>query len=712
MALEVEKSSFEVPLSVKAKCNGRWNYTELDYPDIASKVHQLSDADDEEPLSKGTKDEDSVVVEGSGHTVPALSQKIKKYHKVSLIPSDRFCKIKAKAKYVERQPLISKTTYGHDVPQHFSSTGLHSEKPQFSQLKTVCSNSTEPLQGLLKLPAVLPNRTMDSNLYSPTSKSLHNLDADCNTSWMSFTPYSSTPNHLSGNRTTRIDTSVSIFPKTSNSLQPPEDTEEQQEITRSKSFLATGASAPWYLPSSSDPEENSLLRTHKLIPVDNGSLVGQGRKMSSFQADYWACAIPDSLPPSPDRQSPHWNPNKEYEDLLDYTYPLRPKYKLAKNLKGVVHNSSVHDSGIDLDSLSISPESTLKSVSMQGQEHSAVGILSTQRFSAPLLKKPECSGPVSLCRLSPVGKVSFVDGSPSTGMSREMMHSLSPRNTGTCLSDSTNIGEGGWNTRGHDAPTKSSTPSSFIRSTKVLPLQVCSSDEEYLSLPPRLKELETLAQQLTDLSLTLRKPGHDSVQDRCPCINVNGELFLPEVHGDCGGNESQWDMHYDSSHARSSQENEDLLSNQGFRDHGSMQKETASTDTVETRCLGFLENESHHVIQEKDHYRDSLAQCIKELKKNLADHQALTGSVLQNGERLLKCMTSNSPILQNTLGLIAKQSEELESHAERLYESILAAMDSLGTSLKKCDAQTAAQVESSKWVTPIAVELVSQSLEE
>ncbi|KAJ6659581.1 hypothetical protein lerEdw1_018550 [Lerista edwardsae] len=701
MTLEVEKSPFDV----KAKCHGRWNFAdlEMDYPDFTRKVRQPSEAGDEEPLPIGTEDEDSIVVEGTGHAVPGLSQRNQKHHK-------------------------------------------------FAQLKTECSNSIELLQGLQEFSA------MDSELYSPTPKSLRNINADCNTSQTSLTStpkhsYSSAPKHLSGNRVSHVNAAVSIFPKTSTSLQPPEDTDfDQQEIPCSKSFLAARTSAPWYLPSSSDSEEKSLLRTRQLISVDNGSLVGHGMKMSSFQADYWACAIPDSLPPSPDRQSPHWNPNKEYEDLLDYTYPLRPKYKFAKTSKCAVHNSFAHDSGVDLDSLSISPESTLKSTSMQGQEHSTAGIQSAQRFSAPLLKKPECSVPISLCRLSPVGKVSFADGSGSTGL----MHSLSPRDIGSGLSDSTYIGEGGWNTRGHDPLTKSSTPNSFIRSTRVLPLQQgCSSDEEYLSLPPRLKELETLAQQLTDLSLAIRKPGYGHVQDKFPSISVNREQFLPEMPGDCSGNESLWEMYCDSTLARSSQDHgvEDLLRNQGCRDNGSTQKEIASTDTLETQCLEFLKTESHHVIQEKDHSRDSLAQCIKifccqleelicwlhkvaevtdnwippkpdienvkaslqnylEFKKDLAGHQALTGSVLQNGERLLKCMASNSPILQNTLGLITKQTEELESHAERFYESVLAAMDSLGTNLKNSDARTGVKVDSSKWVTPVGMEFVPHSLEE
>ncbi|RLW07088.1 hypothetical protein DV515_00003927 [Chloebia gouldiae] len=63
-----------------------------------------------------------------------------------------------------------------------------------------------------------------------------------------------------------------------------------------------------------------------------------------------------------------------------------------------------------------------------------------------------------------------------------------------------------------------------------------------------------------------------------------------------------------------------------------------------------------------------------EFRKDVADHQSLTESVLERGEALLDCMASNSPALKETLALIAKQSEELESHAEHLYKSILAAL--------------------------------------
>lgn len=93
-----------------------------------------------------------------------------------------------------------------------------------------------------------------------------------------------------------------------------------------------------------------------------GDAPGLSRRHLSFQAEYWACVLPDSLPPSPDRHSPHWNPNKEYEDLLDYTYPLRPRPRLPKHVDShVLADPVLQDSGVDLDSFSVSPASTLKS---------------------------------------------------------------------------------------------------------------------------------------------------------------------------------------------------------------------------------------------------------------------------------------------------------------------------------------------------------------
>lgn len=55
-----------------------------------------------------------------------------------------------------------------------------------------------------------------------------------------------------------------------------------------------------------------------------------GLTSSSFDGDcthrenYWACAIPRTPPPAVDRRSRSLDPDRVYQALLDYTYPLRP----------------------------------------------------------------------------------------------------------------------------------------------------------------------------------------------------------------------------------------------------------------------------------------------------------------------------------------------------------------------------------------------------
>ncbi|KAL4693822.1 hypothetical protein H8959_013087 [Pygathrix nigripes] len=73
----------------------------------------------------------------------------------------------------------------------------------------------------------------------------------------------------------------------------------------------------------------------------------------------------------------------------------------------------------------------------------------------------------------------------------------------------------------------------------------------------------------------------------------------------------------------------------------------------------------------------SSLQLYRQFKKDIDEHQSLTESVLQKGEILLQCLLENTPVLEDVLGRIAKQSGELESHADRLYDSILASLDTL-----------------------------------
>ncbi|NXS88133.1 CEP68 protein, partial [Erpornis zantholeuca] len=453
--------------------------------------------------------------------------------------------------------------------------------------------------------------------------------------------------------------------------------------------------------------------------------VGRIREISSYQADYWACAIPDSLPPSPDRSSPHWNPNKEYEELLDYAYPLKPRYKL-----GSMPDSFFDDSGIGLDSFSTSPEGVSRSTSIYGRAGQARGsrenglcefVASAERFSTPKPGKRGFSGGGSYHEPLPIAKASFARSAsshPSRGFAEDVrVEASGPSSPGCPAADRRS-----WAARGSPCPNytgQAKSTSRFLPTMGVLPLRKeWEGDEEFLSLPPRLQELEKLAQFLSNLSLTLRTPGHDhhnqphhstSRQPRssrlAPFREARGRDDRGNVEG-CGG---LWQHH---SSRKPSWENTELYGWIHRDPLRGLHLPTGLRDTLDGMYLNEPRVKGH---PKKSQRSESLVQCVKmfccqleelirwlynvadvtgswvppspdaesvsaslhrylEFRKDVADHRSLTESVLERGEALLDCMASNSPALKDTLGLIAKQSEELESHAEHLYESILAAV--------------------------------------
>ncbi|OWK57589.1 Centrosomal protein [Lonchura striata] len=330
----------------------------------------------------------------------------------------------------------------------------------------------------------------------------------------------------------------------------------------------------------------------------DGSSVGRIREISSYQADYWACAIPDSLPPSPDRSSPHWNPNKEYEDLLDYAYPLKPR---STSIYGRVGQA-------------------------RGSRENGLWefVASAERFSTPRPGKRGCSGTGSYFEPSPIAKASFAR-SASSHLSRGFAkdESSGPSSPGHLAANGRS-----WDTRGSSCPNYTGqvkSTSGFLPTTGMLPLRKeWESDEEFLSLPPTLKELESLAQFLSNLSLTIRTPGNRSVT---PFLCFVEQMFCCQL--------------------------EELI-----------------------RWLYTVVDVTGSWVPPSPDAESVLASLRRylEFRKDVADHRSLTESVLERGEALLDCMASNSPALKDTLALIAKQSEELESHAEHLYKSILAAV--------------------------------------
>ncbi|NXO71319.1 CEP68 protein, partial [Phainopepla nitens] len=459
--------------------------------------------------------------------------------------------------------------------------------------------------------------------------------------------------------------------------------------------------------------------------LDGRSAVGRGREISSSQADYWACAIPDSLPPSPDRSSPHWDPNKEYEDLLDYAYPLKPRYRLGRTPEPLLH-----DSGIGLDSSTASPEGMSRSTSIHGRTGQARGsrenglwefLAPAERFSTPRPGKRGCSGAGSYSEPLPIAKASFarsVSSHPSRSFAKDVrVESPGPSSPGRPAA-----GGRSWDTRGSPCPNYTGqvkSTSRLLPTTGVLPLRKeWEGDEEFLSLPPRLQELERLAQFLSSLSLTIRTPVHDhhnlpqdstSKQPLSSRLSPFGEVRGRDDRGNIEDYAGLWQHH---SSRKPSWENTESYGWIHRDPPQGLHLPAGLRDTLDGMYLNEPRVKGH---PKKSQQSESLIQCVKlfccqleelirwlyavvdvtgswvppspeaesvlaslrrylELRKDMADHRSLTESVLERGEALLECMASNSPALKDTLALIAKQSEELESHAEHLYKSILAAV--------------------------------------
>lgn len=220
----------------------------------------------------------------------------------------------------------------------------------------------------------------------------------------------------------------------------------------------------------------------------------KGRTMSPHQANYWACAIPKSLPPSPDRHSAGWDPNREYQTLLDYTYPLRPghvsEWKTSEHQGDSLLQTdpNLQDSGIELDHL-CSPSSLpglgaglMRRTGTHGEDQSSPDLRGS-RSSDGLLSENHHS------RTDPVGlSLESLDCGMNTG------------------------GNNHYTRKGHHHQlhgVSSSTSTAARRSTSVLPRSRCvcrDLDEEFWPLPDQLEELQHLSQQVSNGGTSVWSP--------------------------------------------------------------------------------------------------------------------------------------------------------------------------------------------------------------
>ncbi|XP_055666842.1 centrosomal protein of 68 kDa isoform X5 [Falco peregrinus] len=605
MAVDMGKSLSEASLSGKAEGDGRWDCAEGETDSLC----WLLGTEEAKPCSQGTE---KVAMSRRSHLGAGVTQGGSSYcQEVSSASASRFPR--ARASLSEAGTLVCGGADGGDVPHRGSHQCLSSEEQQVK-----APSRWEPAPG--------PPRRRSSAEESILAGSCHDALASRQSRRPGAqSPFSSTPELLR--------------PQTP----PSPESALRSRSASSFSTLSSEGNSP-----SEGPPRRWLAGTDLPSPAAARDLCWRGvaaagraprvprpfsllriREVSPYQADYWACAIPDSLPPSPDRRSPHWNPNKEYEDLLDYAYPLKPR-----------------------------------------------------GFAEDVMA--ESAGPGSSARPAADGRSWRAAGSPFP------------------------------NYRGQAKST-----SRFLPTTGVLPLRKeWEGDEEFLSLPPRLRELERLAQFLSSLSLSIRTPGHDrrnlprhsdGRQPLSPKLAPFREAGGKDERGNIEGYAGLW---HPCSSQKPSWENTESC---GWIHRGPLPGLHLSTGLRDALDGPYLDEPRVKGPPKKSQQSESLAQCVKmfccqleelihwlynvaditdswvppspdaesvkaslhrylEFRKDVADHQSLTESVLERGEALLSCMASNSPALKDTLGLIAKQSEELETHAERLYESVLAAV--------------------------------------
>lgn len=473
-----------------------------------------------------------------------------------------------------------------------------------------------------------------------------------------------------------------------------------------------------------------------------GDASGLGRRRLSFQAEYWACVLPDSLPPSPDRRSPLWNPNKEYEDLLDYTYPLRPGPRLPKQLDShVLAEPVLQDSGIDLDSFSVSPASTLKSPT--NVSHSCppaeAAALSFSGPREPSLKRgpsgvPQKQGGVGLASCSlfastpraPSGRATpWVSREPA----RRNLRDWPPVGRHLELgSPRLRTRDKGWSSPGLEREKGASQGLRRLTCEESgwKPQEEVESDDEYLALPTRLTQVSSVISYLGSIP-TLVPLSTDAAegQSSLDVSDSDGPASLPSdssqsqlpsgatLRGSWSAEDQKHCLRRSFVHARRSAREGSLVSSQALgvssgpvrtraswsavldpdaegqppRKGGEQGKESL-VQCVQTFCcqLEELIHWLYNVADTTDHLtapRSNLTglksslQLYRQFKKDIDEHQSLTESVLQKGEILLQSLLDNTPVLKDVLGRISRQPSALESHADRLYDTILASLDTL-----------------------------------
>ncbi|CAJ1057689.1 centrosomal protein of 68 kDa isoform X2 [Xyrichtys novacula] len=437
------------------------------------------------------------------------------------------------------------------------------------------------------------------------------------------------------------------------------------------------------------------------------------QSMSSHQANYWACAIPKPLPPSPDRHSASWDPNREYQALLDYTYPLRPGQVGSEWHTSELQEESLlqtdpnlQDSGIDLDHLCSSPNlSGLSSGEIRGRSTLVEGH-----------RSPDLQGSISSSNglsSDPIGL--FLDSQDCR------------KNTG---------GNNLYTKTQHQHQPHVVSSSAFRCSTSFLPWSRCvrkDLDEEFWPLPKQLEELQQLSHQVRKVTAQVSQNVKASQETLEPgTTSILYSITLPKK-------QETEDLEPEDKHEDTVEEKDETgrgergTTHKAALDYTVSEAVRTSTGALAEPVGGGLSQHSLREVeglvqqlsgltlsgsQEDQRQRDSLIHHIKvfcshleqliqrlyvvsermellavpsvntdsvksslavyqSFQREMSSHQPLVSCVLETGQLLLNCINLTSPFLRDALSFIERQSGALEDHTEHFFSSILSAMDSL-----------------------------------
>lgn len=333
-----------------------------------------------------------------------------------------------------------------------------------------------------------------------------------------------------------------------------------------------------------------------------------------YQAEYWACAIP--TPPPPTSSGGH--PDRDYQALLDYTYPLRPGPQPGQLSPTYC---TFQDSGIEVD---------------LGQSKLNLS------FSGPEQAEGRCVG----------------QRSSETPLSH-VEHVLSQDTLNWCKQDNSEAA-GPW------CPP--------LAALVTLPLDKGGKgdwgdseeeDMEFRPLPKQLEQFQQLSTQVREMTACLIS-AHWDPPARQDTPNTDEEKHCS---ADMAALRTEATLKTDVTLSRRLEQGSLMEHINVFCCHLEQLIHRLYITSQKIQVLLPPTVDIHSVKSALAHY-----QCFQ---REVRSHLPLTSSVLRTGHLLLSSIQTTSPVLRDALRLVENQSKLLERHTEHFFSSILSATDTL-----------------------------------